>query len=233
MMMVVMSGVWWFVCVKMCVSKVEGEMFCLKYLVCWIVSVGVVIVMWVYELFGCGGYLAYCGACAALVIVVLLMCLSVSDWGKVLSECYIVKVNVWIVVFSFIGNYWYMYYFYAVFKAEYTFDAYRLNDVLISMYFMMYVYFMFYYVLLNVVLWWIWMGYVNDVWCFGFECVVVGAMAYSTAFMESLIICGFLYYFFVDWYMVYMFGLVFYGIYFLVLFLMFLCVDEMKVMLML
>ena len=51
-------------------------------------------------------------------------------------------------------------------------------------------------------------------------------MSYSTAFMESLTICGFPYYSFEDRDMAYTLGSAFYGIYFLVSFPMFLRVDE-------
>ena len=224
------SGARWFACAKTRASKAEGEMFCLKYSACWIASVGVVIATRAYESFGRWGYLAYCGACAAPAIVAPLMRPSASDRGKALSERYIVKANVWIAVFSFIGNYWYTHYFYAVLKAEYTFDAHRLNDVPISMYLMTHAYFMFYHVLSNAALRRIRTGYVNDAWRFGFECAAVGAMAYSTAFMESLTICGFPYYSFADRHMAYTLGSAFYGIYFLVSFPMFLRVDETKAM---
>lgn len=224
------GGARWFACAKTNASKAEGERFCLKYSACWIASVGVVIATRAYESFGRWGYLAYCGACAAPAIVAPLMRPSASDRGKALGERYIVKANVWIAVFSFIGNYWYTHYFYAVLKAEYTFDAHRLNDVPISMYLMTHAYFMFYHVLSNAALRRIRTGYVDDAWRFGFECAAVGAMAYSTAFMESLTICGFPYYSFADRHMAYTLGSAFYGIYFLVSFPMFLRVDETKAM---
>ena len=55
---------------------------------------------------------------------------------------------------------------------------------------------------------------------------MIGAMAYTTAFMESLTICGFPYYSFKDRDMAYTLGSAFYGIYFLVSFPMFLAIDE-------
>ena len=140
------------------------------------------------------------------------------------------KANVWIAVFSFIGNYWYTHYFYAVLKAEYTFDAHRLErraDLDVSHDARVF------HVLPRAVE----RGAAADSngvrgrrWRFGFECAAVGAMAYSTAFMESLTICGFPYYSFADRHMAYTLGSAFYGIYFLVSFPMFLRVDETKAM---
>jgi hypothetical protein len=62
--------------------------------------------------------------------------------GKPWSSRYIVKANAWIAIFSFVGNYWYTHYFYRVLKADYTFDAHRLNDVPTCLYFMTHAYFM-------------------------------------------------------------------------------------------
>ena len=39
------------------------------------------------------------------------------------------RANVWIAVFSFIGNYFWTHYFYVLLGAEYTFRSWRLNDV--------------------------------------------------------------------------------------------------------
>ena len=39
------------------------------------------------------------------------------------AEWYILKANLWIAIFSFIGNYWYTHYFYTILKADYTFEA--------------------------------------------------------------------------------------------------------------
>lgn len=220
----------WFVDARTNPSKAWAETFCLKYSACWIASVGVVIATSAYESFGRWGYLAYCGACAAPAVLVPLMFPCGADAKRKLGDRYIIKANLWIAVFSFIGNYWYTHYFYAVLKADYTFDAHRLNDVPISMYLMTHAYFMFYHVLSNAALRRIRTGFVDDAYRFVFECVAVGAMSYTTAFMESLTICGFPYYSFENRHMAYTLGSAFYGIYFLVSFPMFLRVDENKPM---
>ena len=129
-------------------------------------------------------------------------------------------------MFSFVGNYWYTHYFYGVLKARYTFDAHRLNDVPIALYFMTHAYFMFYHVLSNCALRKTRRAFAKDARRFAFECALVVVMAYTTAFMESLTICGFPYYSFEDRDMAYTLGSAFYGIYFLVSFPMFLAVDE-------
>ena len=149
-----------------------------------------------------------------------------GDVGRPLRDWYILKANVWIGVFSFIRNYWYTHYFYIVLRANYTFDAHRLNDVPIALYLMTHAYFMFYHVLSNAALRKIRSRYRPGRGRFAFECGAIAAMSYSTAFMESLTICGFPYYSFEDRDMAYTLGSAFYGIYFLVSFPMFLRVDE-------
>jgi cycloeucalenol cycloisomerase len=61
-----------------------------------------------------------------------------------------------------------------------------------------------------------------------FECALVVVLSYTTAFMESLTICGFPYYRFENRDQAYTLGSAFYGIYFLVSFPAFLRVDEDK-----
>ena len=207
-------------------SKHHAEVFILKYSVCWILSVGVVIATAAYESWSKWGYMTYCGTCAAPALLYPLMRPLKGDVGRPLRDWYILKANLWIAIFSFIGNYWYTHYFYGVLKANYTFQAHRLNDVPIAMYLMTHAYFMFYHVLSNAVLRKIRGKYQADAGRFIYQCGVVAAMSYSTAFMESLTICGFPYYVFEDRDMAYTLGSAFYGIYFLVSFPMFLRVDE-------
>lgn len=75
------------------------------------------------------GYMAICLA-AALPCVLLPPLLSGSvEKGKPLAQQYWVKANVWIAIFSFIGNYFWTHYFYELLGAEYTFPSWQLNKV--------------------------------------------------------------------------------------------------------
>jgi len=212
-------------------SKHHAEVFILKVSAGWIASVGVVIALGTYEWWGKWGYAVYCVACASpLVLVPLFKPLrgDVRDAATTTRETmpYIFKANLWIAVFSFIGNYWYTHYFYVVLQAKYTFEAHRLNDVPIALYFMTHAYFMFYHVVSNCILRKARRAYKKNNARFVFECALICAAAYTTAFMESLTICGFPYYDFKDRDMAYTLGSAFYGIYFLVSFPMFLEIDE-------
>ena len=75
------------------------------------------------------GYMVV-GLCTALPCVLLPPLLE-GDAGrsKPLAQRYWVKANVWIAIFSFIGNYFWTHYFYDLLGAEYTFPSWRLNEV--------------------------------------------------------------------------------------------------------
>ena len=64
---------------------------------------------------------------------------------------YSLKVQVWIAIFGFIGNYWYTHYFYNVLKAEYTMLAHDINGVPLAMFFGTHFYFCSYHVSANLV----------------------------------------------------------------------------------
>ena len=75
------------------------------------------------------GYLCV-GLAAALPCVLLPLWLQPeSEARKPLAQRHWVKANVWVAVFSFIGNYFWTHYFYTLLGAQYTFRTWRLNDV--------------------------------------------------------------------------------------------------------
>ncbi len=75
------------------------------------------------------GYIAV-GLAAALPCVALPALLHGShEKGKPWHQQYWVKANVWIAIFSFIGNYFWTHYFYQLLGAEYTFPSWQLNKV--------------------------------------------------------------------------------------------------------
>ncbi len=73
------------------------------------------------------------GLAAALPCVVLPALLHGSnEKGKSWDQQYWVKANVWIAIFSFIGNYFWTHYFYELLGAQYTFPSWQLNKVCCS-----------------------------------------------------------------------------------------------------
>lgn len=79
------------------------------------------------------GYMAV-GLAAALPCVILPALLhGANEKGKSWDQQYWVKANVWIAIFSFIGNYFWTHYFYELLGAEYTFPSWQLNKVGMSL----------------------------------------------------------------------------------------------------
>jgi cycloeucalenol cycloisomerase len=140
---------------------------------------------------------------------------------------YSFKANVWIAIFSFIGNYWYTHYFYNVLTAKYTLPSWRLNDVPIPLYFATHFYFMLYHTLSNMILRKISTRYTPSIQRSIFYGLCIFSFSYFTAFMETLSISSFPDYSFEqDRDVVYTVGSAFYGIYFLVSYPVFFELDE-------
>ncbi|XRB07725.1 cycloeucalenol cycloisomerase [Pycnococcus provasolii] len=212
-------------------NKAKCEIYSLAMALLWIGSVVVVIATQAFERWGPWGYMSYCSSCAALYLLVpytpgLAELLHIGDSSTAWHERYITKANLWIAIFSFIGNYWYTHYFYRVLKAKYTFDAHMLNDVPICLYLMTHAYFMFYHVLSNFAIRFVHTRYEKNTARFVFTCVLVAVMAYMTAVGEAVTIAAFPYYSFEDRHSAIVIGSAFYGIYFLASFPMFYSIDE-------
>jgi cycloeucalenol cycloisomerase len=175
------------------------------------------------------GYLAV-GLAAALpcVLLPLLVLKPEADAKLPLRERYWVKANVWIAIFSHIGNYFWTHYFFNLLGARYTFPAHLLNGVPIALYLMTHAYFCFYHALANVVLRRVETALVGrKLWvrkCA--RALIVFLLAYATAYGETLTIAHFPYYTFVDRGRMYTVGSLFYAIYFWVSFPLFMRIDE-------
>jgi cycloeucalenol cycloisomerase len=203
-------------------SKYAYEMFALVYTPIWIFLFGIIVVFQLYEDFNAATYNTVLGVLALPLVLQPLLFPSAGfdspDQHRPLWQRYTTKANVWIAVYSFIGNYWYTHYFYSVLNAEYTMPATRLNNVPICMFFATHFYFSSYHVFSNILLRKVvttyQAGYMRTVL---FVSVVI-VFSYFTAFMETLSISSFPYYSFEDRDMAYTVGSAFYGIYFLVSF---------------
>lgn len=70
------------------------------------------------------------GLVTALPCVLLPLLLQPkAEAGKPWLQRYWVKANIWIAIFSFVGNYFWTHYFFQLLGASYTFKAWRLNGV--------------------------------------------------------------------------------------------------------
>lgn len=208
------------------VSKKHFEIFALYYTVVWIGAFMVVLATQAYEKFTPDGYMYLCVSLAAPFLLQPFVYPLAGEKNLPFWLRYSFKANVWIAIFSFIGNYWYTHYFYTVLKASYSFPSHRLNDVPIALYFATHFYFVTYHTLSNMMLRKIETTYEPSIYRTAVFWAAVFAFSYFTAFMETLTISSFPYYCFEDREMVYRIGSAFYGIYFIVSFPSFYRLDE-------
>jgi cycloeucalenol cycloisomerase len=203
-------------------SKFAYEQFVALYTPVWMGAFGMVVVFQWYEQFTAFAYLGFTSALAAPLLLQPLVYPSAGsnspDANRPLWQRYSFKANVWIAVYSFIGNYWYTHYFYSVLQAKYTMPSHRLNNVPIAMYCATHFYFSSYHLFSNLLLRHIEMRYRPSALRTILFVSTIVVFSYLTAFLETLTISSYPYYTFQDRNMAYTIGSAFYGIYFLVSF---------------
>ena len=217
-------------------SKYCYEIFSWYYTCIWIGIFGFIVVSQCYEYFTAWGYLGVCGGLALPLLLQPILypractpsivdddnkkkVIDNPDIDRPWYERYSTKATLYLITYSFIGNYWYTHYFYSVLKAKYTMPSHRLNDVPIAMFLATHFYFTTYHVCVSNGL----LRYVDTTYEKGWRksllfCYTVLFLSYFTAFMETLTISSFPYYSFEDRTVAYIWGSAFYGIYFIVSF---------------
>ena len=132
-------------------SKYCYELFCWNYTAVWISIFAFIVISQCYDYFTAWGYLIVCGGLALPLVLQPFVYpqawtpkVNDGDDAKIIVnpdtrrpfwERYATKATVYLMTYSFIGNYWYTHYFYSVLKARYTMPSHRLNDVPIAMFF--------------------------------------------------------------------------------------------------
>lgn len=210
-------------------SKYAYEMFHTYYSTIWISIFAIIVIFQLYETWTAWEYNVYLLLLALPCWLQPILCPSAffhsPDAQRPLLERYSTKANVWLAIYSFIGNYWYTHYFYSVLKASYSMPSTRLNNVPIAMFFATMFYFSSYHVFSNTML-----RKIKTSFEAGWKrrilyITTILVLSYFTAFMETLTISSFPYYSFEDRDMAYKVGSAFYGIYFIVSFPAFLEFD--------
>ena len=183
---------------------------------------GIIVIFQLYETWSAKQYNTYLLILALPCVLQPILAPSAffnsPDAHRPLSERYATKANIWLAIYTFIGNYWYTHYFYSVLKASYSMPSTRLNNVPIAMFFATHFYFSSYHVFSNCMLRKIRTSFEAGVKRRILYVSTVFVLSYFTAFMETLTISSFPYYSFEDRNMAYVVGSAFYGIYFLVSF---------------
>lgn len=213
-------------------SKRWGEAFFLLYTPFWLtLCLGIVVPYKLYENFSELEYLIIGLVSAVPAFVIPLFFVGKADSGKCWKDCYWVKANLWIIIFSYVGNYFWTHYFFTVLGASYTFPSWRMNNVPHTTFLLTHACFLFYHMASNITLRRL-RHSIADLpqsirWTA--EAAWVLALSYFIAYLETLAISNFPYYDFVDRDSMYKVGSLFYAIYFLVSFPMFSRVDETDV----
>eukprot|EP00752_Nemacystus_decipiens_P006629 g5960.t1 len=216
----------WLACDKNNPAKRAWEVFNLKYAMFWVGCFAAIVGFDLYEDFDEVSYFVVCFGLCLPIWAFPLLGVHPSEAALPFGQRHGVRANLWIIIYSFIGNYWYTHYFYSVLGAKYTFPSWRLNDVPIPLIGATVFYFSLYHALSNMAIRKVVTSFEANVARTATLVVLVGVMSYATAFTETLTISGFPYYAFKDRDMAYVVGSAFYGIYFIVSFPMFYAFDE-------
>ncbi|URE29971.1 hypothetical protein MUK42_06153 [Musa troglodytarum] len=195
-------------------SKRWGEAFFLLYTPFWLtLCLGIIVPYRLYERFTELEYLIIGLVSSVPAFLIPLLIVGKADSCKCWRDRYWVKANLWIIIFSYVGNYFWTHYFFTV--PHTTF-------------FLTHSCFLFYHMASNITL-----RRLRHVIAdlpqsirLASEAAWILALSYFIAYLETLAISNFPYYEFLNRESMYKVGSLFYAIYFIVSFPMFLRVDE-------
>ncbi|MED6159725.1 Bifunctional protein GlmU [Stylosanthes scabra] len=210
-------------------SKRWGEHFFLLYTPFWLtLCLGIVVPLKLYENFTELEYLLLGLVSAVPSFLIPMLLVGKVDRSLHWKDRYWVKASLWIVLFSYVGNYFWTHYFFTVLGASYTFPSWRMNNVPHTTFLLTHVCFLFYHVASNMTLRRLrhFTADLPETIRWATEAAWILALSYFIAYLETLAISNFPYYSFVDRDSMYKVGSLFYAIYFIVSFPMFLRIDE-------
>ncbi|CAL1389077.1 unnamed protein product [Linum trigynum] len=210
-------------------SKRWAELFFLLYTPFWLtLCLGIIVPYKLYESFAELEYLLVGLVSAVPAILIPALFVGKADRSLALKDRYWVKASLWIIIFSYVGNYFWTHYFFTVLGAEYTFPSWKMNNVPHTTFLLTHVCFLFYHVTSNMTLRRLRHATVDlpGPIRWAFEASWILALSYFIAYLETIAIANFPYYDFVDREAMYKVGCLFYAIYFIVSFPMFLRIDE-------
>ena len=198
-------------------SKYYYEVYNWYYTIIWIAIFGYIVISQCYENFTAYSYLIVCGGLALPLLLQPFVYPQGSsatttviinpDINRPWHQRYSTKATLYLLTYSFIGNYWYTHYFYSVLKARYTMPSHRFNNVPIAMFLATHFYFCTYHVCISNGL----LRYVDVTYARGWKKTMLFVytilfLSYFTAFMETLTISSFPYYTFEDRTVAYIWG---------------------------
>uniref|UniRef100_A0A2P2KWP8 Cycloeucalenol cycloisomerase n=2 Tax=Rhizophora mucronata TaxID=61149 RepID=A0A2P2KWP8_RHIMU len=210
-------------------SKRWGELFFLFYTPFWLtLCLGIVVPYKLYERFRELEYLLLALVSAVPSFIIPIVWVGKADRSLSFKDRYWVKASLWIMIFSYVGNYFWTHYFFTVLGASYSFPSWKMNNVPHTTFLLTHVCFLFYHVASNMTLRRLRHAVADlpDNIRWAVEAAWILAFSYFIAYLETIAIANFPYYDFVDRALMYKVGCLFYAIYFIVSFPMFLRIDE-------
>ncbi|KAL6280920.1 hypothetical protein ACE6H2_017801 [Prunus campanulata] len=210
-------------------SKRWGELFFLLYTPFWLtLCLGIVVPLKLYESFTELEYLLIGLVSAVPAFLLPMLFVGKADSSLPWKDRYWVKASLWIIIFSYVGNYFWTHYFFTVLGASYTFPSWKMNNVPHTTFLLTHVCFLFYHVTSNITLRRLrhFTAELPEQVQWVTEAAWILALSYFIAYLETVAISNFPYYQFVDRASMYTVGSLFYAIYFIVSFPMFLRIDE-------
>jgi cycloeucalenol cycloisomerase len=208
-------------------SKRYSELFFFFYGFFWITYIFVIVVTEYYENRTRLEWLLIGVIPFVPMWIIPLIIPSKSDKNIPITQRHWFKVNIWIVIFSFIGNYFWTHYFYKVLGAKYILDTYNLNNVPIVMYLLTHAYFTFYHSFMNMLQRYFFNTFkTNNITRSILYWFFIIILSYTTAYLETWSIESFPYYAFEDRSKMYSIGSIFYSLCFVISFPLFKRIDE-------
>ncbi|KAL2540898.1 Cycloeucalenol cycloisomerase [Abeliophyllum distichum] len=139
-------------------------------------------------------FLGLFSALPTFIIPMLLV--GKADSSICWKDRYWVKANIWIIVFSYVGNYFWTHYFFTVLGASYTFPSWKMNNVPHTTFLLTHVCFLFYHVSSNMTLRRLQhsIDHLPEKTQWLFKAAWILAFSYFMAYLETLAISNFSYY---------------------------------------
>ncbi|KAK7350757.1 hypothetical protein VNO77_09687 [Canavalia gladiata] len=176
-------------------SKRWGELFFLLYTPFWLtLCLGIVVPFNLYENFTELEYLLLGMVSAVPSFVIPMLFVGKADRNVSWKDRYWVKASLWIIIFSYVGNYFWTHYFFTVLGASYTFPSWKMNNVPHTTFLLTHVCFLFYHVSSNMTLRRL-RHFITDLpekiqWAT--EAAWILALAYFIAYLETIAISNLL-----------------------------------------
>lgn len=218
-------------------QKRNAELFFWKWHIFWLAWFGGIVILKTYETFTAWSYMKVGFIVGLPPIILPLIYPKISGEENILwYQRSTTKINAFVAIIAWVGNYFWTHYFYTVLGTTYTFPAHCINQVPFALFLITHSYFLLYHNLGGICLRLFWLKYNKLTLKYTFLnnknykclstiiCVII--MGYITALLEVASIASFPYYDYPDTYRMWLIGSGFYAIYFFISYPLYTYIDE-------